>query len=271
MRKVTAGNTIFGDGKPKICIPITARSMAELEEQIERAAQAPCDMIEWRADYFTEEQSEETGQISEAEGKEGADGKDGCEWILPALRLLKERIADKPLLFTFRTKEEGGERRIAPEEYERLNQRAAAAGLADFVDIEINRGEDLFCRLCGAAHDLGVSVIGSFHDFEATPSKEKLEELLCRMQTLGADITKAAVMPRDERDVLTLLEASVEMKLLYADRPFITMAMGPLGAVSRLCGALTGSSVTFASAGKASAPGQLDAGTVADVLNSIAI
>lgn len=262
MRQVTAANTVFGDGKPKICIPITARSMAELKEQIEIAQRVPCDMIEWRADYFEQESENGAGQSSRE--KES-------EWILPALRMLKEGIDDKPLLFTFRTKAEGGEREITLEEYERLNQKAASAGLVDFVDIEINRGEELFSRLCAAAHSLGVSVIGSFHDFTATPAKKELEELLCRMQTLGADITKAAVMPHDEHDVLTLLEASVEMKQQYADRPFITMAMGPLGAVSRLCGALTGSAVTFAAAGKASAPGQLDAGMVADVLNSIEI
>lgn len=271
MRKVTAGNTVFGDGKPKICIPITARSMTELEEQIEIAQRVPCDMIEWRADYFEPEAYNEPGQSCREKESPDTECKNGGEWILPALRMLKKRIADKPLLFTFRTKAEGGEREITPEEYERLNQKAASAGLADFVDIEINRGEELFSRLCAAAHSLGVSVIGSFHDFTATPAKKELEELLCRMQTLGADITKAAVMPHDENDVLTLLEASVEMKLQYADRPFITMAMGPLGAVSRLCGALTGSAVTFAAAGKASAPGQLDARMVADVLNSIEI
>lgn len=271
MRKVTVGNTVFGDGKPKICIPVTARSMAELKKQIEIAQRLPCDMIEWRADYFEQESEKEAGQSSRE--KESADTmcKEESDWIIPALRMLKEGIDDKPLLFTFRTKAEGGEREITLEEYERLNQKAASAGLVDFVDIEINRGEELFSRLCGAVHRQGVSVIGSFHDFTATPAKKELEELLCRMQTLGADITKAAVMPQDEHDVLTLLEASVEMKLQYADRPFITMAMGALGAVSRLCGALTGSAVTFVAAGKASAPGQLDAEMVAAVLNSIEI
>ena len=86
------------------------------------------------------------------------------------------------------------------------------------------------------------------------------------MQKCGVDITKAAVMPKSEADVLTLLGASVEMKQNYADRPFITMSMGRLGAVSRLAGSLTGSAVTFATAGQASAPGQLAAAQIAGVL-----
>lgn len=249
MKTVTVRNVTFGDGNPKICIPLTARDMAQLEAQSARAAVSFCDLVEWRADFFMEPEEQFTA----------------------ALHVLRDRLGDKPLLFTFRTKAEGGEREILTEEYERLNAQAAASGLADLIDIELNRGEETFCRICDAAHAHGVPVVGSFHDFSMTPSRERIEEILCRMQELGADITKAAVMPRCERDVLSLLEASVEMKLQYADRPFITMSMGALGAVSRLCGTLTGSAVTFASAGQASAPGQLDAGTVADVLKSCSI
>ena len=45
---------------------------------------------------------------------------------------------------------------------------------------------------------------------------------------------------------------------MYPSDPIITMAMGELGAVTRTAGALFGNAMTFASAGKASAPGQID-------------
>ena len=73
-------------------------------------------------------------------------------------------------------------------------------------------------------------------------------------------------MPSRERDVLTLLDASLAMKETYADRPFITMSMSRLGSVSRLAGALTGSALTFATAGRASAPGQLEAAILSEIL-----
>ena len=41
--------------------------------------------------------------------------------------------------------------------------------------------------------------------------------IVCRMQELGADLPKIAVMPQNEKDVLVLLEATNEMFKIYAD------------------------------------------------------
>ena len=102
----------------------------------------------------------------------------------------------------------------------------------------------------------GCRVIASSHDFESTPSVEDMRNRLLSMEELGADAAKLAVMPCEEQEVLNLMQAT-----LQADRemriPVITMSMGELGAVSRMSGRLTGSAVTFASAGTASAPGQI--------------
>ena len=76
---------------------------------------------------------------------------------------------------------------------------------------------------------------------------------------MGADIPKIAVMPQTKKDVLTLLSATEEMASDYADRPIITMSMAGTGVISRLCGEVFGSSMTFGAAGKASAPGQIGA------------
>ena len=52
-------------------------------------------------------------------------------------------------------------------------------------------------------------------------------------------------------------------------RPLITMSMGPVGMISRLCGEVFGSALTFGSVGKASAPGQVNANDLAGVLKLI--
>ena len=85
-------------------------------------------------------------------------------------------------------------------------------------------------------------MVGSNHDFGGTPDKADLLFRLRKMQELGADIPKIAVMPRCPGDVIALLDATQEMSGKYADRPIITMSMGA-GVVSRLCGEYFGSAM----------------------------
>ena len=91
-------------------------------------------------------------------------------------------------------------------------------------------------------------------------------ERLRKMQELGADIPKIAVMPQSAKDVLTLLSATDEMVTKYADRPIITMSMAGTGLLSRLCGEVFGSAITFGAAKKASAPGQMEVNDLSAVL-----
>lgn len=241
----------LGDGIPKICIPITASTKTEMKAQAQRILSGPCDLVEWRVDFFQETEEE--------------------EWLEQTLSFVRELLGEMPILFTFRTKEEGGERSISMEEYRSWNIVAAASGCVDLVDVELNRGEELLQEITEQVHAHGGKVVASFHDFGKTPEKEMLLAILCKMQELGADISKAAVMPKCEQDVLTLLDTSVAMKTQYADRPYITMSMSARGGISRLSGALTGSALTFATAGQASAPGQMDAVMVKQVLEALQV
>ena len=69
--------------------------------------------------------------------------------------------------------------------------------------------------------------------------------------------------------VLELLAATAEMTGHHPETPVITMSMGALGAVSRLCGEAFGSAMTFANPGTASAPGQVGLDVVNAVLDSL--
>ncbi len=53
----------------------------------------------------------------------------------------------------------------------------------------------------------------------------------------------------------------------YADRPIITMSMAGKGVISRLAGELFGSALTFGSAKRASAPGQVPVTELRKVLS----
>ena len=76
-------------------------------------------------------------------------------------------------------------------------------------------------------------------------------------------------MPSNARDVLHLLEATVQLKESCPGYPLVTMAMGGLGTVSRISGQVFGSCMTFASIGKTSAPGQLAFHDVMLILDKI--
>ena len=247
MRTVKVKDIVIGEGIPKICVPITGISLEEILEEARSLTSFPADIAEWRIDWYEDvfDQDSFTG----------------------TLKGLRDILGDMPLLLTFRTASEGGEKDIDADAYADINIRAAQSGLVDIIDVELFRGEDIVKRIIETAHEAGVKVIVSSHDFSRTPDRDEMISRLCRMQDLGADITKLAVMPRSSSDVLTLLFATEEMASVHADRPLITMSMGGEGVISRLCGEVFGSAVTFGAGAKPSAPGQIGAEDLSEILS----
>lgn len=82
-------------------------------------------------------------------------------------------------------------------------------------------------------------------------------ELLSEMTNLTPRVVKVAVMPKNEQDVLDLMNFTRGFKAFNPEQEFVTMSMGKLGRLSRLAGDLVGSSWTFASLDNTSAPGQV--------------
>ncbi|HEY5575805.1 MAG TPA: type I 3-dehydroquinate dehydratase, partial [Clostridiaceae bacterium] len=148
-----------------------------------------------------------------------------------------------------------------------LNKAAIESGAIDLVDVELFSTPEKINSLIKFAKENNVKVIMSNHDFFKTPAKEEIVSRLVKMQEYGADITKIAVMPKSEEDVLTLLSATLEMKKVKGDRPCITMSMASLGVISRLSGELFGSCMTFAAARQISAPGQVSVKDARHILN----
>ena len=186
-----------------------------------------------------------------------------------AARMLREAAGDIPILATFRSKKEGGEKQLATADYITLNKMIIETAMIDLIDVELFTGEEFVRELVVAAHHRGIKVVMSNHDFFKTPDKEEIINRLCRMQEMGADLPKIAVMPQNTDDVLTLLSATNEMMTKYADRPIITMSMKGMGVISRLTGEVFGSAITFGAAGMVSAPGQLAVEQLADGLAMI--
>jgi 3-dehydroquinate dehydratase I len=251
MNTVKIRDIEIGAGAPKIIVPIVGITKEDIIEEAKTFDSIPVDVVEWRVDWF-----------------EGVFDFAKVEDVLKDLRTVLGNI---PLLMTFRTSKEGGEKAIEPDAYAELNIKAAQTGYVDLIDVEIFTGDEIVKKIIDGAHAEGVKVIASNHDFFKTPAKADIIYRLRKMQDMNADIPKIAVMPQNKKDVLTLLAATEEMATNYADRPIITMSMAGTGVISRLCGEVFGSSMTFGAAKKASAPGQMgvnDLNTVLGLLHN---
>lgn len=236
-KTVTVKGVTIGEGAPKICVSMVGETVDQLLEEAIELSSLDVDVIEWRVDFF--------------------DNVGSTEMLKTVLKEIRRILQNKPLLFTFRSAKEGGEKELSTVDYMELNKAIVETGQVDFIDVELFTGDDEVRSLIHIAHKKGVHVIVSNHDFTKTPSKEEIISRLCKAQDLGGDIPKIAVMPTCTRDVLTLLDATLTMKEQFANRPIITMSMAGKGVISRLSGEVFGSALTFGAAKKASAPGQV--------------
>lgn len=248
MNTIKIKNVEIGQGVPKICIPLTGKNREELVEEMEIVKKYEPDLIEWRADFFEESKH--------------------LEKVCEMLETINDSFKQIPVLFTFRTKEEGGEKSIMPEDYVKLLKEVSKKRLADIVDVQVFWYGEKSGYFIKELKETGTAVLASSHHFEGTPSAREISEALCTMENQGADIVKIAVMPQSGKDVCALLEASMERKE-HSEKPVITMSMGQTGMLSRICGEFTGSCVTFASGKQASAPGQVNADKLRKVLEDI--
>lgn len=249
MNTITIKHITIGAGIPKIIVPLMGTTDEQLLQEVETVKLLNPDIIEWRVDVY--EQVESIADVTRMSHK------------------LRNVLPETPLLFTFRSHKEGGKKVIPDAFYFELLQTAIQMRTVDLVDIELFFEEKKIQSLVSEAKKNGVYVIMSNHDFEKTPKKEEMIHRLCKMQDLGADIPKIAVMPQNVDDVLVLLDATHTMKTMYADRPIITMSMAGTGVVSRLTGAVFGSSCTFGAGVEASAPGQIPVNQLRSVLEVI--
>ena len=266
------GRSIPGPGGlPAVAVSLTGPSLAQARTQARSAIDAGADVLELRVDLL-----EEAGALA---APDPLDVATAAAQVLECLRGLGEAIdttdganAGSPVLLTCRTAAEGGRAQLDDTAYGSL-LRSVLDGLTDWaperrlaaIDVEVQRG--CLPQVCAQAHALSIDVVASFHDFEATPADEALEEVLARMAREGADLAKIAVWPTSADDVARLLGVCARATAGAGERsglgvPVAAMSMGALGAVSRVAPAF-GSALTFAvvpdeqGQARASAPGQL--------------
>ena len=242
---LTVRQVVLGGPSTAVIVPVTSPDVPSLTADVTRAVHAGADIVEWRVDHLRE-----------------------CDpaAVVDVAALVRAAAGPVPVLATVRTATEGGEVEVDDAGYLALVRALLDSGEVDLVDVELRRGcVEEAVALAGAAD---VPVVASAHHFEGTPPVPVMLGHLEAMERLGAAVAKVAVMPRTRLDVVALL-AALAQRVEVARIPLIGIAMGELGAVTRVAGAAFGSCATFATldSGLASAPGQLPLSAVRTALH----
>ena len=184
------------------------------------------DIIEWRADFLPKEA------------------------ILQVAPAIFEKFAGRELVFTLRTRAEGGQIELSSEEYVQIIKEVAQLYQPDYIDFEYFSYRDVFEEMLEFPN-----LVLIYHNFQETP--ENLMEILSELTSLNPKVVKIAVMAHTEQDVLDLMNFTRGFKKLNTEQEYVTISMGKVGKVSRITSDVTGSSWSFASLDEASAPGQI--------------
>lgn len=237
----------IGSGTPLICVPVVERYRNACLTRVSDLIKDGCKMIEWRADYY-----------------EGSSNPDKIKEVLDELPEMDDTI----FLFTLRTIGQGGRLSIDRPRADAILLKAAESDAVDIVDLETFETKDPL-ELVRKIHGMGKAVIASQHDFMKTPDTEDMYEMLIRMMMTGADIVKIAVTPENADDTLKVLHVTTRFHEKYPQVPVVGISMGKPGIITRITGEIFGSSITFASEGLSSAPGQIPAKDMRVILDAV--
>lgn len=209
----------------RIVVPVMPRSLEEAN-QIDVTKFDGVDIIEWRADVLS---------------------KDDILHVAPAIF---EKFVGFEIIFTLRTNKEGGNIVLSDDEYISIIKDINALYQPEYIDFEYFSYRNVFDKMLEFPN-----LILSYHNFVETP--ENLMEVFSELTAVSPRVVKIAVMPKNEQDVLDLMNYTRGFKTLNPEQTYVTMSMGKLGQLTRMSGTLTGSDWTFASLDEASAPGQI--------------
>ena len=227
MNVVEVKRVRIGEGATKICVPMVAPTDYDVDAQIRTIKRSKTDLVEFRADCFED-----------------------CldmDILTKTLEKIQDKLSEFPIIFTFRTRSEGGSHDITPDQYREMLLHVIKSGYADLIDVEYFYDIPFVTEVIETAHAHGVKVIVSNHDFKTTLPMEQIVNRFKDMINTGTDIAKIAMMPEDGSQVVDMMQAAKELQ-----------ESGELGVSTRTTGEMYGNCISFATAGIPSAPGQID-------------
>lgn len=238
----------FEKGNSKICVSVMGKTSEEVISNLSAVLELPIDIIEWRADFFDDLYTLEENH-----------------------KILSEIASrtDKSIIFTIRTIDEGGNVLIETQKYKEILLDVVEDCNVDIVDVQYMMGSAITEEIVEKAHKNNTLIIGSYHDFAKTPDDKFIYDTLKGMYHAEMDISKMALMPNEKMDVLRVLEQTQAINDDISDIKTVTMTMGELGTISRIIGGQFGSVMTFGAAAEVSAPGQINASKLKNLMEEL--
>lgn len=244
MNEIVIRGKIYNPKHPVICVPVMEMTKDAFVKKVTEYATGavgagiPAEAIEIRADYL------------------GAKALEDTQAMCDMMRSLRAAAGETVLLFTVRTKAEGGTVEVSSDVLNKLYLALLETGSIDLYDVELDQRED--CEeIAEAIRRSGAVAVFSHHNFIKTYEKDEIISCLERMRDKGADVCKIALMPESEEDVDTVITAAYSFAVANPDKGVIAISMGELGRKTRTECEKTGSMLTFAAYEDASAPGQV--------------
>ena len=154
----------------KLVVSIMPRSLEEAQ-QLDSSRYEDADVIEWRADFL--EKSE----------------------ILTVAPAVFEKFAGREILFTLRTRAEGGGMELTNEEYVGILKDIQSIYHPDYIDFEYYSHREVFEEMLEFSN-----LVLSYHNFQETP--ENMMEILSELTSFSPKLVKVSVMAHNEQDVL---------------------------------------------------------------------
>ena len=224
---------------PKICVSIASEDVHSITKQAERAFELGADYVEIRFDFLKPEQ---------------------LQPAIDAIKGIKGRA-----VFTLRSKDHGG--KFAGSEPDRVKWlRSLAEQRPMLLDVELHTLQEND-ELADFLESQKTPVLVSWHDFEGTPTSDKIADLLSEMRVYS-NYVKIVTTAKSVDDSLRLLEMYETATGLYP----IFFAMGEAGVVSRVMCTVAGNApFTYASLEKAIVPGQLTVKQMRDLYDNLKV
>jgi 3-dehydroquinate dehydratase-1 len=209
----------------KICVSLAPTDIESISTQTDQAFGLGADYVEIRFDFLKPEQLQSAVDAS--------------------------KDTRSKAVFTLRSKDQGG--KFAGSEPDRIKWlHKLAEQRPMLLDVELHTLQEND-ELADFLESQKTPVLVSWHDFQQTPTSDKLADLLSEMRVYS-NYVKVVTTAKSVDDSLTLLdmyETALGLNPIF-------FAMGEAGVVSRVMCTLVGNApFTYATLEKAIAPGQL--------------
>lgn len=245
---------------PLVGVTISSKNESSLGKEINYLKSKDFDLLEIRGDYFLESFNKDL-----EDKKEEALSKDEFEenllsFIISStknfIEKIKKTFKDKKILFTLRSKDEGGFFSGDYNFYFKVIKKVLKEDL-DFIDVEFEKmkNEEGLLGFKEKMKDINKNIILSYHKIGNPLKKEEIISLYNDMEKYSPKIIKIVYMADKKEDLEALFLASKELKKRKTN--FSLLSMGKYGYISRYLGFPLGSSLVFAKGYKPSASGQV--------------